>query len=186
MNTRLARALLLALTATLLPAAASAQDWAKAALAKSPRHGEFVTIPAPGGRSLQAWVVYPEVKDKAPVVVLIHEIFGESDWFRLMADDLAAAGYIAIAPDLLSGYGPATTAAAPMPANMDHMHMDTPAPGSPTSTPLPTTARSSPPRPTNSTSPASAGVAASPSSTPPTAKTSARPSSSTARRPRPS
>jgi carboxymethylenebutenolidase len=130
MNTRLARALLLALTATLLPAAASAQDWAKAALAKSPRHGEFVTIPAPGGRSLQAWVVYPEVKDKAPVVVLIHEIFGESDWFRLMADDLAAAGYIAIAPDLLSGYGPATTAAAPMPANMDHMHMDTPAPGS--------------------------------------------------------
>jgi carboxymethylenebutenolidase len=92
--------------------ACPAQDWAKAALAKSPRHGEYVTIQEPSGRSLQAFVVYPEVKDKAPVVLLIHEIFGESDWFKLMADDLAAAGYIAIAPDLLSGYGAAPAAGA--------------------------------------------------------------------------
>jgi carboxymethylenebutenolidase len=87
---------------------AMAQDWAKANLAKSPRHGEFVTIHEPGGRDLQAWVVYPEVKDKAPVVVMIHEIFGMSDWAREMADELAGAGYIVVEPDLLSGFGPAT------------------------------------------------------------------------------
>jgi len=92
-----------------------AQDWAKAMLDKSPRHGEYVTIPEPGGRKLQAYVVYPEVKDKAPVVVLIHEIFGESDWFKLMADDLAGAGYIVVAPDLLSGLGPAGHAGMAMP-----------------------------------------------------------------------
>src|SRR3984885_13260371 len=86
---------------------AMAQDWAKANLAKSPRHGEFVTIHEPGGRDLQAWVVYPEVKDKAPVVVMIHEIFGQSDWAREMADELAGAGYIVVEPDLLSGFGPA-------------------------------------------------------------------------------
>lgn len=85
---------------------ALAQDWAKANLAKSPRHGEFVTINEPGGRKLQAWVVYPEVKDKAPVVVMIHEIFGQSDWAREMADEVAGAGYIVVEPDLLSGLGP--------------------------------------------------------------------------------
>lgn len=107
--------------------AADAQDWAKAALNKSPRHGEYVTIDEPSGRKLQAFVAYPEVKDKAPVVVLIHEIFGESDWFKEMADEIAGAGYIVVAPDLLSGYGPAPTAAADKPmAGMggdDHMHM---------------------------------------------------------------
>jgi len=51
-------------------------------------------------------VVYPEVSHKAPVVLLIHEIFGLSDWARSMADDIAAMGYIVIAPDLLSGFGP--------------------------------------------------------------------------------
>ena len=83
-----------------------AQDWAKANLAKSPRHGEFVTINGAGGRQLQAWVVSPEVKNKAPVVVMIHEIFGMSDWAREMADELAGAGYIVVEPDLLSGFGP--------------------------------------------------------------------------------
>ncbi|WP_263349923.1 dienelactone hydrolase family protein [Acidicapsa acidisoli] len=82
-----------------------AQDWAKQKLDKSPRHREWVTVKH-GDRSVQAFVVYPEVKGKAPVVVLIHEIFGLSDWARSMADDLAAAGYIVIAPDLLSGFGP--------------------------------------------------------------------------------
>ncbi|MFC6645689.1 dienelactone hydrolase family protein [Granulicella cerasi] len=110
---------------------ASAQDWAKAKLSASPRHGEFVTITEPGGRKLQAWVVYPEIKEKAPVVVMIHEIFGLSDWAREMADEVAGAGYIVVEPDLLSGYGPTTgaaPAAAPMPE--DHAHMHTATPGS--------------------------------------------------------
>jgi carboxymethylenebutenolidase len=55
---------------------------------------------------VHAFVVYPEIKAKAPVVIVIHEIFGLSDWARSVADDLAANGYIAIAPDLLSGMGP--------------------------------------------------------------------------------
>src|SRR5471030_1173970 len=84
---------------------AQAQDWAKAKLEKSPRHGEWVKLKH-GGRELQAFVVYPEVKDKATSVVVIHEIFGLTDWVRGVADQLAEAGYIAIAPDLLSGMGP--------------------------------------------------------------------------------
>ncbi|SEG45992.1 carboxymethylenebutenolidase [Bryocella elongata] len=121
---------ILPLTALLLATAAPlchAQDWAKAALAKSPRHGEFVTIKEPGGRALEAWVVYPEIKDKAPVVVMIHEIFGMSDWARDMADELAGAGYIVVEPDLLSGFGPMAVAApmASMPGMSadDHSHM---------------------------------------------------------------
>ena len=84
---------------------ASAQDWAKLKLDKSPRHQEWVKVTY-GGRTVDAFVVYPEVSHKAPVVVLIHEIFGLSDWARSMADDIAAMGYIVIAPDLLSGLGP--------------------------------------------------------------------------------
>jgi carboxymethylenebutenolidase len=100
------RLLALALLAFVaLAPAAHAQDWAKAALDKSPRHREWVTIKS-GSRSLQAYVVYPEVSTKAPVVVLIHEIFGLSDWARLQADEIAALGYIVVAPDLLSGLGP--------------------------------------------------------------------------------
>ncbi len=79
--------------------------WASAKLEKSPRHGEWVTIKH-DNRNLQAFVVYPEVKAKAPVVVVVHEIFGMTDWVRDVADQLAAKGYIAIAPDLLSGMGP--------------------------------------------------------------------------------
>lgn len=104
------------LVSSILPA--SGQDWAKANLAKSPRHGEFVTIKEANGRALQAWVVYPEVKDKAPVVVMIHEIFGLSDWAREMADELAGAGYIVVEPDLLSGFGPVTATAAAHPVSM--------------------------------------------------------------------
>jgi carboxymethylenebutenolidase len=84
---------------------AHSQDWAKAMLNKSPRHQEWVKL-THGDRTVQAFVVYPEVSQKAPVIVLIHEIYGLSDWARSMADDLAAAGYIVIAPDLLSGFGP--------------------------------------------------------------------------------
>jgi carboxymethylenebutenolidase len=89
----------------LLVAGAPAQDWAKARLEKSPRHGEWVKIPQ-GKRNVESFVVFPEVKDKATAVVVIHEIFGLTDWARTVADQLAEAGYIAIAPDLLSGMAP--------------------------------------------------------------------------------
>ena len=81
------------------------QEWAKQNLEKSPRHSEWVPLKH-GDRTVQAFVVYPEVKHKAPVIIVIHEIFGLTDWARSMADQLAAKGYIAIAPDLLSGMGP--------------------------------------------------------------------------------
>jgi carboxymethylenebutenolidase len=74
-------------------------------LDKSPRHQEWVQIKH-DNRTVQAFVVYPETKAKTPVVIVIHEIFGLTDWARSVADDLAAKGYIAIAPDLLSGMGP--------------------------------------------------------------------------------
>jgi carboxymethylenebutenolidase len=89
----------------LLPLAANAQDWAKTRLEASPRHREYVPIKH-GDRTVQTFVVYPEVKGKVPVVILIHEIFGLSDWAKEMADELAAAGFIVVAPDLLSGAGP--------------------------------------------------------------------------------
>lgn len=97
----------IALAATLLFSLplALAQDWAKQTLEKSPRHSEWVQIKH-DNRVVQAFVVYPEIKQKAPVVIVIHEIFGLSDWARTVADKLAAAGYIAIAPDFLSGMGP--------------------------------------------------------------------------------
>ena len=106
MKTRLLTASLLAL-GTLLPAAPSAfaQDWARDRLEKSPRHREWVTLKH-DGRSVETMVVYPESSDKRPVVVVIHEIFGFTDWSALLADELAAAGYIAVEPDLLSGMGP--------------------------------------------------------------------------------
>ena len=81
-------------------------DEAKARLDSSPRHGEWVTYDAGAGGPVTAWVVYPERSDKAPVVVVIHEIYGLTDWIRAVADQLAAEGFIAIAPDLLSGKGP--------------------------------------------------------------------------------
>jgi carboxymethylenebutenolidase len=84
---------------------ASAQDWAKAKLEKSPRHREWVTVKH-DGRSVETFVVYPESKSKTPVVLVIHEIFGMTDWVQDLADQLAEAGYIAVAPDLLSGMGP--------------------------------------------------------------------------------
>ena len=95
----------LALALTPLASTCHAQDWAKARLEQSPRHREYVSIKH-DGRAIQTYVVYPEVKGKAPVVVLIHEIFGLSDWMKLEADEIAAKGYIVVAPDLLSGTGP--------------------------------------------------------------------------------
>ncbi len=77
---------------------------AAARLKASPRHGEWVKIPWGAGTtdSLMAWVVYPKATGKAPVVVVVHEIFGLSTWVQAVADQAAADGFIAIAPDLLS------------------------------------------------------------------------------------
>lgn len=97
--------ILLIFVALLAAGAASAQDFARARLEKSPRHQEWVKAKH-GAREVQCFLVFPEVKDKATTVVLIHEIMGLSDWVRSMADQLAEAGYIAIAPDLLSGMAP--------------------------------------------------------------------------------
>ena len=97
---------LLLITAVLLMAiSVPAQDWAKAKLEKSPRHGEWVKVKH-DSREVESFITYPEVKDKATAVIVIHEIFGLSDWVCDVTDQLAAAGYIAIAPDLLSGKGP--------------------------------------------------------------------------------
>jgi len=77
------------------------------ALKRSTRHQEWVDIKVAGSTApLKTFVVYPERKDKAGVVIIIHEIFGLSDWVRGVADQLAEDGFIAIAPDLLSGKGP--------------------------------------------------------------------------------
>lgn len=81
------------------------QDWAKARVDKSPRHQEWVKVKN-GDRIVNSFIVYPEVKSKATAVVVIHEIMGLTDWVRSLTDQLAEAGYIAIAPDLLSGVGP--------------------------------------------------------------------------------
>lgn len=95
----------LLLSVVVLACSVSAQDWARQKLEKSSRHGEWVTVKH-DGRSVDTFVVYPESKAKTPVVVVIHEIFGMSDWVQDLADQLAEAGYIAVAPDLLSGAGP--------------------------------------------------------------------------------
>jgi carboxymethylenebutenolidase len=80
---------------------------ATAALVASPRHGEWADVALPGSTvKLHTWVSYPERADKAPVVIVIHDIFCMSDWVRSVADQLAAEGFIAVAPDLLSGFGP--------------------------------------------------------------------------------
>jgi carboxymethylenebutenolidase len=81
------------------------QDWAKARVDGSPRHQEWVQVKN-GNRTVNSFLVYPEAKGKTTAIVVIHEIFGMTDWVRSVADQLAASGYIAIAPDLLSGMGP--------------------------------------------------------------------------------
>jgi carboxymethylenebutenolidase len=96
-------AIVTAVLTTALPG--PAQDWAKARLENTPRHLEWVKVKQ-GNREVNCCVAYPEVKEKATTVIVIHEIFGLTDWVRGVADQLAEAGYIAIAPDLLSGSAP--------------------------------------------------------------------------------
>src|SRR2546426_12798719 len=93
------------LSALAITCTAPAQDWAKAKLEKSPHHLEWVKVKH-DNREVNCSIAYPEVKDKATAVVVIHEIFGLTDWVRSVTDQLAEAGYIAIAPDLLSGTAP--------------------------------------------------------------------------------
>jgi carboxymethylenebutenolidase len=81
------------------------QPWARERIDQSPRHSEWVAVKH-DGRSVDTLIVYPESKDKRPVVLIIHEIFGLSDWAQELADEVAAAGYIAVAPDLVTGMAP--------------------------------------------------------------------------------
>ena len=82
-----------------LPAGA---EEAMARLDASPRHGDWLTVRMPDGDSVRSWIVFPERPDAAPVVLVIHEIFGLTAWVRGVADQLAAEGFIAVAPDLLT------------------------------------------------------------------------------------
>jgi len=81
------------------------QDWARQAVEKSPRRREWVTVKH-DGRAVESLVAYPQSRDKSPAIVVIHEIFGMTDWVESVADEFAEAGYLAIAPDLLSGMAP--------------------------------------------------------------------------------
>jgi carboxymethylenebutenolidase len=102
-----------ALAAVTVPA----QDWARARLDKSPRHLEWVKIKQ-GKRDVESYIAYPEVKEKATAVVVIHEIYGMTDWVRSVTDQLVEAGYIAIAPDLLSGMATNGGGSAELGANL--------------------------------------------------------------------
>ena len=81
------------------------QSWATTKLAQSPRRQAWVTIQQ-GGRTLKGWVDFPSVRRKVPVVLVLHEVFGLTDSTRNTADEIAAMGYVAITPDMLSGFGP--------------------------------------------------------------------------------
>jgi carboxymethylenebutenolidase len=91
--------------AGLSASALCAQDWARQAVDKSPRRREWVTVKH-GNRSVESTVAYPQAQGKAPAIVVIHEIFGMTDWVESVNDEFAEAGYLAIAPDLLSGMAP--------------------------------------------------------------------------------
>ncbi|MGQ0813554.1 MAG: dienelactone hydrolase family protein [Gemmatimonadota bacterium] len=96
------------------PALPPGATTAQARITASPRHGEWVMVKTGASDSVRAWLVYPERRTKAPVVVVIQEIFGVSNWIRSVADQLAAEGYIAIAPDLMTRFNiPNTPAGEP-------------------------------------------------------------------------
>ena len=82
---------------------AGANDVA-ARLAASTRHAEWAMVRVGDRDSVRAWIVYPERRTKAPVIIVVHEIFGLSTWIRGVADQLAADGFIAVAPDFLTGH----------------------------------------------------------------------------------
>lgn len=94
-----------AMAATAVQSLPPGEAEARERLNSSPRHGEWAVI-EDGDDLIRAWVVYPERSTPAPVVVVVHEIYGLTDWIRSVADQLAADGFLAVAPDLLSGKGP--------------------------------------------------------------------------------
>jgi carboxymethylenebutenolidase len=97
---------LMVVTAFLLASVPSpGQEWAKQRIDKSTRRQEWVQVKQ-GTRTVNSFIVYPAAKSKTTAVVVIHEIMGLTDWVRSLTDQLAEAGYVAIAPDLLSGAGP--------------------------------------------------------------------------------
>jgi carboxymethylenebutenolidase len=89
---------------TLVPAAAA--DPVRDRLENSPRHHEWQEVETSSGRTVRCWVVFPEVDEPATTVVLIHENRGLNDWARSAADQVAEAGFLCVAPDLLSQTGP--------------------------------------------------------------------------------
>jgi carboxymethylenebutenolidase len=99
------KSILISFATIVLAFGANAQDWSKARIESSPRHHEWVKVKH-GDREVNCYITYPEVKEKATAVIVIHEIFGMTDWARSVTDELAEAGYIAIEPDLLSGMAP--------------------------------------------------------------------------------
>lgn len=86
---------------TVLP---SSNNGAAVRLAASPRHGEWIKVPFdPGSKdTIMAWIVYPQNRPKAPVVVIVHDITGLSTWARSVADQAASEGFIAVSPDFTS------------------------------------------------------------------------------------
>jgi carboxymethylenebutenolidase len=96
--------------------ALTAQDWARQAVDKSPRKREWATVKQ-GNRSVESVIAYPQSREKAPAMVVIHEIFGMTDWVEQVTDEFAAAGFLAIAPDLLSGMAPNSGRTKDLPAD---------------------------------------------------------------------
>jgi carboxymethylenebutenolidase len=113
------RPALLVLTIGCAATAVHAQDWAKARLEKSPRRHEQVAVKE-GGRSVSTFIVYPDAKEKKPAVLLIHDSVGLTDWFQDFADQVAAMGYIALAPDLKPVANSAAQATADLNAVADY------------------------------------------------------------------
>jgi len=96
----------IALTAATLASAQDippTQDTAPAALKASTRHQEYVRLKLPSGGEVNTFVAFPERPDKAPVIIVIHEIFGMTDWVNSVADQFAKEGFIALAPDMITG-----------------------------------------------------------------------------------
>lgn len=106
-NARLLRFVLACMWMSSLMAAGAARaaDAVEERLDNSPRHHEWIDVDS-GGRKLRCFQVFPEVSGKATAVIVIHENKGLTDWVRSVADELAEAGFVAVAPDFLSGAGP--------------------------------------------------------------------------------
>jgi len=92
----------------------SGQDVLVDRLDNSPRHHEWIDLSA-GDKTLKAFVVYPQISEKAKTVIIIHENRGLTDWVRSFADQLAEKGYIVMAPDMLSDFSEEYTETADFP-----------------------------------------------------------------------